>query len=118
MEKQITLVMTGGGCPEQYDALIGDEIIGYLRLRHGSFRAEYLGYPEPKIVCTAEPDGDGSFQEEERTRHLNRACRALIQEYQEHKGLIEDDSEEPIYALCSPAELPHIYGEDHWARHF
>jgi hypothetical protein len=36
-----TLVLTCAACPEQYDVFFEDFQIGYLRLRHGSFRADY-----------------------------------------------------------------------------
>ena len=36
-----TLVRTCYACPEQYDVFFHDFQIGYLRLRHGNFTAEY-----------------------------------------------------------------------------
>ena len=38
---EIKLIQTCGACPEQYDAFIGEEQVGYLRLRHGYFRWQY-----------------------------------------------------------------------------
>jgi hypothetical protein len=34
------LLLTCPACPEQYDVLDGTEQVGYLRLRHGYFRAD------------------------------------------------------------------------------
>ena len=34
------LILTCGACPEQYDVFDGDRQVGYLRLRHGHFRAD------------------------------------------------------------------------------
>lgn len=72
---KIRLVQTCGACPEQYDAFhseTGDKI-GYLRLRHGYFRAEYKG----TIVYDAEPRGDGCFDSDERDYYLEKACSAI-----------------------------------------
>lgn len=75
MEFKIKLVETCGACPEQYDAFhsITGEKIGYLRLRHGYFRAEY----NRKVVYDAYPDGDGCFESQEREHYLREACDAI-----------------------------------------
>jgi hypothetical protein len=73
---QLRLKMTCGACPEQYDVFNGDDQVGYMRLRHGYFRAEYRG----TVVYEANPNGDGCFREDERTYHLNRACLAIMNE--------------------------------------
>lgn len=58
---------TCGACPEQYDVFYKGEKIGYLRLRHGYFRAEYKGL----IVYEKYPQGDGYFTNyEERKKCL------------------------------------------------
>lgn len=67
------LVQTCSACPEQYDVFCDGVQVGYLRLRHGCFRAEHNG----KTVYTAAPDGDGQFEPEERKRYLNAACKAI-----------------------------------------
>lgn len=76
-EFKIRLVQTCGACPEQYDAFHSEtgEEIGYLRLRHGYFRAEYKG----KTVYAAEPKGDGCFDTDERDYYLHKACEAIIE---------------------------------------
>jgi hypothetical protein len=65
------LVQTCGACPEQYDD--PTEMVGYLRLRHGHFRAEHMD----QVVYESPTRGDGAFDEDERSYHLNQACLAL-----------------------------------------
>lgn len=73
---EIQLVQTCTACPEQYDAFLGDTKVGYLRLRHGSFTAEYLR-PGGELVYHAETHGDGHFEPGERDFHLTNAKRAI-----------------------------------------
>jgi len=70
----VELRMTCGACPEQYDAFINGEEIGYLRLRHGCFRVEYRG----DTVYTAAPNGDGMFESNERHGYLLAAKQVLF----------------------------------------
>lgn len=70
----IELIQTCGACPEQYDAIVDDEIIGYLRLRHGYFSVEYKG----ELVYEATPNGDGLFEYEERPYFLRKAKQAIL----------------------------------------
>lgn len=72
--QKLKLVQTSSACPEQYEVYLGENNIGYMRLRHGYFRAEYLG----KIVFEGSPNGDGIFTEEERPHFLNKACREIL----------------------------------------
>lgn len=68
------LKLTCGGCPEQYDVFLDGQNVGYLRLRHGIFRADHHGEP----VCeTNLPQGDGVFRGEERGYFLTWAIQAL-----------------------------------------
>lgn len=71
------LVQTCGACPEQYDVFddAGNEI-GYLRLRHGYFTAQYGG-PGGPVVYDAATEGDGVFEYNERDYHLTNALRAI-----------------------------------------
>lgn len=67
-------------CPEQYDVYLMDgsnQYIGYLRLRHGCFRATYpdVGGQE---VYVSYPKGDGYFYDDERMFHLTNAVNALL----------------------------------------
>lgn len=72
--EELELEQTCGACPEQYDVYDskGNEI-GYMRLRHGNFYAEYMG----QIVYRATPRGDGIFESEERNYYLNKAVMAI-----------------------------------------
>lgn len=74
---KLKLVKTCSACPEQYDVFTPEgEEIGYLRLRHGGFRVDYL--PTDETVYYAEPKGDGCFESDERDYYLSKACEALI----------------------------------------
>lgn len=72
---------TCGACPEQYDVYIveNDQVmqLGYLRLRHGRFRADY-GYCGGKTVFEAEPHGDAIFEYGERETYLCKAAKELV----------------------------------------
>lgn len=64
-------------CPEQYDVFLDNKQIGYLRLRHGYFRADYPDcYGE--TVYESEPNGDGVFYPDERVTELTNAVNALL----------------------------------------
>lgn len=72
----IRLTQTCEAYPEQYDALQGDEMVGYLRLRHGHFTIrcpDALG----KIVYEAYPIGDGAFDDDERDNYLKAAKETI-----------------------------------------
>lgn len=71
------LIKTCSRAPEQYDVYKGKIQIGYLRLRHGLFRADY---PEcgGKTVYKALPTGDGAFEDHERDKYLSEAVAALL----------------------------------------
>lgn len=71
--EQITLVETCSACPEQYDAYLDGKKIGYLRLRHGYFRAEHNG----TTVYSTETLGDGIFDSSEKGKHLKKAKKAI-----------------------------------------
>ena len=86
MTEKVKLVKTCGGCPEQYDAYIDGQRVGYLRLRHGNFSVEYCG----DTVFSGHPRGDGIFEYEERNDWLNKACYALLQAHNKDK---EDEQE-------------------------
>lgn len=71
------LEQTCGACPEQYDVYLDGCEVGYLRLRHGHFRAEYTADGGDEIVYEGLPEGDGVFEYEERNYYLNRAIQAI-----------------------------------------
>lgn len=76
----ITLVMTCGHCPEQYDAFVGNTQVGYLRLRHGGFTVRCPGLDfENEVVYSANTKGDGEFDDGERSFHLDTAKRAICE---------------------------------------
>jgi hypothetical protein len=94
---KVKLVKTCGACPEQYDAYIDGDNVGYLRLRHGSFTVEYRGMQ----VYQANPQGDGIFDhDEERRFFLNRACEAILAEWNAGK----DIEETPLYEIVDDEE--------------
>lgn len=82
MAQKIKLVQTCGACPEQYDAYIDDERIGYLRLRHGYFSVEYP-WVGGEVVYSVNTNGDGLFDDGEREGHLAAARLALIKKHKE-----------------------------------
>ncbi len=76
------LVCTCSACPEQYDVFDKQEQrqVGYLRLRHGYFRADY---PDcgGNTVYSADTIGDGAFAgRAEYTEHVSAALIALRKE--------------------------------------
>lgn len=73
----IKLVCTCGACPEQYTAYdsTGKEV-GYLRLRHGNFRVDYLHCGGETIYQT-KTIGDGIFDDNERDLELKAAVAAI-----------------------------------------
>lgn len=73
----LKLVCTSPACPEQYDVFDAEgKQVGYLRLRHGRFRADY---PDcgGETVYASNTKGDGVFDREERLPELTKAIKAL-----------------------------------------
>ena len=71
------LVCTCGACPEQYDVFNAEgRQVGYLRLRHGHFRADYPDVGG-ETVYEADTKGDGIFDDDERMDQLKSALRAI-----------------------------------------
>lgn len=91
------LVETCGACPEQYDVFKGGSQVGYLRLRHGYFRAET---PDcgGVTVYSANPEGDGIFEDWERDNHLSLAIEA-IDKYVNRTHQMNEDQQEIITLL-------------------
>ncbi len=83
--EQIELVQTCYACPEQYDAYLNKDIVGYLRLRHGYFRADYNGEP----VYRAYTNGYGIFDDDEREEHLTNAKKAIYKEFEKQMSNYE-----------------------------
>jgi len=74
------LKQTCSACPEQYDVFKDGSQVGYLRLRHGEFRADY-GICGGETVYEAEPAGDGVFEDDERGFYLAEAVKALLKRH-------------------------------------
>lgn len=77
---EIELEQTCGACPEQYDAFYKGKQVGYLRLRHGYFSVDYPDVNGIEIY-SAEPIGDGIFEDEERAFYLTEAKKAIKNAY-------------------------------------
>lgn len=76
----------GGSCPEQYDVFDGDKKVGYLRLRHGYFRAEcYDDEGHAVEVYAADTRGDGHFEDDERDEYLTAAVHAIDKFLRRHE---------------------------------
>ena len=77
--KGLSFVLTCAVCPEQYDVYTNkDEMVGYVRLRHGYLCAEYPDVGG-RVVYSADTEGDGCFaNKEERMYHLNNIADALL----------------------------------------
>lgn len=72
-------IKTSSACPEQYDVFKDGKQVGYLRLRHGEFRVDYPTHRSDggNTIYTANPNGDGMFDDDERERFLNEAIDAI-----------------------------------------
>lgn len=77
----IELRQTCEACPEQYDAYLGDNCIGYLRLRHGCFRVDC----GDETVFLAYPSGDGQFEDGERASYLRKSQIAIAAKMNEER---------------------------------
>lgn len=82
---KIELIRTCTACPEQYDVMLDEEQVGYLRLRHGRFTVEY---PDcgGELIFEAYPKGDGIFMEDERSVYLGWAMAAIIDKISSRMG--------------------------------
>lgn len=74
--KHFILEQTCYACPEQYDVFLDGEQVGYLRLRHGVFRCDYLACGG-KTLYYAYCDSDGIFSDEERNEYIPKAIHAI-----------------------------------------
>lgn len=86
----LKLVCTCGACPEQYDVFDGEQQVGYLRLRHGWFRADCPDVGG-KTVHEAYPRGDGIFNDDEREAHLVEAVKKIREWMNRNKGENRDN---------------------------
>jgi len=73
----LRLVCTCGACPEQYDVFDATgKQVGYLRLRHGSFRVDVPTACD-ETIYEAKPEGNGIFEDHERAKYLCEAVKAI-----------------------------------------
>jgi hypothetical protein len=72
----VELEQTCGACPEQYDAFVNKKQVGYLRLRYGHFSV-YCPDHRGEEVYSAQPRGDGLFEDDEREEYLTKAAKAI-----------------------------------------
>ncbi len=72
--QKYTLVETSPSAPEQYEVYIDDKEIGFLRLRHGTFRAEYRS---KTVYEKKDPAQDDHFFDIARERYLTEAIFAI-----------------------------------------
>lgn len=70
----IILIQDCSGCPESYEAHLAnsENIVGYLRLRHGCFTVQCPDHGG-ELVYHAYPKGDGIFDSDERDIYLEIA---------------------------------------------
>ena len=76
------LICTCSACPEQYDVFKGDSKVGYLRLRHGGFRAD-APTCGGKTVYESDTVGDGMFDDDERIPEITKALAAITEYWKE-----------------------------------
>ena len=74
-----TLKMTRCACPEQYNVFDSEgNQVGYLRLRHGGFRADYPDCGGDTVYRYSFDDSwKGIFDDEEREQYLTEAVKAI-----------------------------------------
>jgi len=82
------LKVTCTSCPEQYDVFLEKELVAYLRLRHGEFRADCPDH-DGATVYTAAPVGDGCFEDTERLPQLTAAIQEVDKWVSQQNGYTE-----------------------------
>lgn len=73
---QYELVTTCDSHPEQYEVFLEGKQVGYLRLRHGEFRADVPEHGGTTVFRSL-PRGDGDFEDDEREIHLHAAIASI-----------------------------------------
>lgn len=84
LANRIELVKTCEAAPEQYDAFLDGEQVGYLRVRWGYFSVYYLHSGGEEIYDT-KIMGDGMFEDDERDRELMTAKMSLAKKIKEEE---------------------------------
>lgn len=85
----IKLVPLCGSCPEDYDAYWQGKRIGYLRLRHGYFRASCPDVSGDLVYHVYVGDELDHFPSELRNHYISEALKAICRK----QGLPEDNYE-------------------------
>jgi len=112
---ELELKRTCAAAPEQYDLFRDGRQIGYLRLRHGYFRAHYPDHSSSEPVYSTGVRGDGLFyDDEERSRELRAAAVEILRadgvenpdprfEIEPFLDLDEDWESGPLFELMARA---------------
>jgi hypothetical protein len=100
----LRLVQTGWGCPEQYDAYLSRQLVGYIRHRHGTTESHC---PLGKVVWDDDSSiGDGLFDDEERDRFLTACCMAILLELGFRRIILDSvASGKPLYEVVSQQQV-------------
>lgn len=77
LELPLKLICTCEACPEQYDVMLGDVEVGYLRLRHGLFFAQCPTVGGDIVYKVVLENSDGCFTDEDKAIHLPAALLAI-----------------------------------------
>lgn len=75
------LECTCSACPEQYVVRVDGVKVGYMRLRWGEFEV-YFPNVEGAVIYSADPEGDGAFEDNERDGYLRAAVEAIARRLQ------------------------------------
>jgi hypothetical protein len=76
---KLNFKQTCGACPEQYDVYDDkNNLVGYLRLRHGVFTVNYP-WVGGETILREFPDGDGCFEDYEREKYMAMAEAKIIE---------------------------------------
>ncbi len=86
--KDIELIRTCEACPEQYDAMLDGQRIGYLRLRWGWFTVTCPGVSGKEVYEKQTGGGlAGMFEnDEQRKKQLKKARKAIAKWVRDHDG--------------------------------
>ena len=85
-----TLFNTCGACPEQYDVVRDGKQVGYLRLRHGTFRVDCPDCGDHTVLHTIDVNGDGIFDCDERDKWLTQAVSAIDEHLKANPEILEN----------------------------
>jgi hypothetical protein len=80
--EDINLTQTCSACPEMYDAYYDGKYIGYFRLRYGRFAV--VTEKTAETIYTADTNGDGIFDSDERDYHLDHGKKAMARYLNKH----------------------------------